>query len=368
MNVAINGTIYPLGGGASSGVPFGVIAMWSGSADGIPPGWQLCDGTNGTPDLRDKFVLGAGGECAPGDTGGEKAVTLTVPQLPKHFHDFTWSIGGSGTNQYLKPVNAAPYNTPAQTSKVGGDQPHNNMPPYYALCYIMHMEQGGGSGGSVSSGTAVKVMTPEEYRGLTVEEQQKDVLYVVSGALSEDITWWSPKMTSNNTPAPYVASASSEYVGNATKYRYYAFRAFDGIKDGSNFDDAWYATDSNRWIQIDFGTNTAISGVRMYPAPTASDASTFPRTVTIKTSIDGSAWDTVFIGGVAGYDPTTNFDPMTIEFEKTVARFVKIECGAAYSGINQTIIKEIEFRSGDSGSALYYKGVRVMTSGGGDTA
>ena len=228
-------------------------------------------------------------------------------------------------------------------------------------------EPGGGSGGSVSSGTAVKVMTPEEYRGLTVEEQQKDVLYVVSGSLSEDITWWSPKMTSNNTPAPYVASASSEYVGNATKYRYYAFRAFDGIKDGSNFDDAWYATVSNRWIQIDFGTNTAISGVRMYPAQTASAASAFPRTVTIKTSIDGSVWDIVFIGGVAGYDPTTNFDPMTIEFEKTVTRFVKIECGAGYSGINQTIIKEIEFKSGDSGSALYYKGVRVMTSGGGDT-
>lgn len=227
---------------------------------------------------------------------------------------------------------------------------------------------GGGSGGSVSSGTAVKVMTPEEYRGLTVEEQQKDVLYVVSGSLSEDITWWSPKMTSNNTPAPYVASASSEYVGNATKYRYYAFRAFDGIKDGSNFDDAWYATVSNRWIQIDFGTNTAISGVRMYPAQTASAASAFPRTVTIKTSIDGSVWDTVFIGGVAGYDPTTNFDPMTIEFEKTVTRFVKIECGAGYSGINQTIIKEIEFKRPTSGGKLYYKDAVVLSGGSGGPA
>ena len=160
--VNIQGPPGEPGGGASSGVPFGVIAMWSGNADSIPPGWQLCDGTNGTPDLRDKFVLGAGGECAPGDTGGEKAVTLTVPQLPKHFHEFNWSPGGSGTNQYLKPVNAAPYNTPAQTSKVGGDQPHNNMPPYYALCYIMHMEQGGGSGGS--GGPAEEIYSTEERR------------------------------------------------------------------------------------------------------------------------------------------------------------------------------------------------------------
>ena len=154
--------VADVGGGASSGVPFGVIAMWSGNADSIPPGWQLCDGTNGTPDLRDKFVLGAGGECAPGDTGGEKAVTLTVAQLPKHFHEFNWSPGGSGTNQYFKPVNAASFNTPAQTSKVGGDQPHNNMPPYYALCYIMHMEQGGGSGGS--GGPAEEIYSTEERR------------------------------------------------------------------------------------------------------------------------------------------------------------------------------------------------------------
>lgn len=352
------------GGGASSGVPFGVIAMWSGNADSIPPGWQLCDGTNGTPDLRDKFVLGAGGECAPGDTGGKKTVTLTVAQLPKHSHEFNWSPGGSGTNQYFKPVNAASYNTPAQTSKVGGDQPHNNMPPYYALCYIMHMEQGGGSGGSVSSGTAVKVMTPEEYRGLTVEEQQKDVLYVVSGALSEDITWWSPKMTSHTSPAPYVVSSSKEYTGNVTGLTAYSWHAFNGVIGDTIFDNNWYSTASARWIQIDFGNLDIIAGIRIYPSPLSNGVIAFPKTVTIKTSIDGTNWATVFIGAVPGYDPTVNFDPEEIDLPNVAARIVRIECGAGWNGINQTVINDIQFKRPTSGGKLYYKGKDVLSEGG----
>lgn len=40
--------------------PSGVICMWSGATTAIPTGWALCNGSNGTPDLRDKFVVGAG--------------------------------------------------------------------------------------------------------------------------------------------------------------------------------------------------------------------------------------------------------------------------------------------------------------------
>ncbi len=59
-------------------VPGGFIGMWSGSAETIPTGWALCDGTNGTPDLTDRFILGAGKGYASGTTGGAKTATPSV--------------------------------------------------------------------------------------------------------------------------------------------------------------------------------------------------------------------------------------------------------------------------------------------------
>lgn len=66
--------------------PVGTIIMWSGSAETIPTGWRLCDGSNGTPDLRGRFVVAAGGDYAAGQTGGSNGVTLTVEQMPAHNH------------------------------------------------------------------------------------------------------------------------------------------------------------------------------------------------------------------------------------------------------------------------------------------
>lgn len=74
-------------------LPAGVITMWSGSIASIPSGWVLCNGSNGTPDLRDRFVVGAGSTYAVGATGGANTVTLTTNNLPSHTH----SISGSGT-------------------------------------------------------------------------------------------------------------------------------------------------------------------------------------------------------------------------------------------------------------------------------
>src|SRR5690606_19438934 len=81
-----------------AGIPIGGIIMWSGSIDSIPPGWALCDGRNGTPDLRDKFIVGAGQSYQVGNTGGRKEVTLTTSQLPTHTH--TASISSSGTHNH----------------------------------------------------------------------------------------------------------------------------------------------------------------------------------------------------------------------------------------------------------------------------
>lgn len=76
---------------ASLRVPSGVILLWSGSIASIPTGWLLCNGSSGTPDLRDRFVVGAGSSYAVGSTGGAATYTLSVGQLPNHTHSLTAS-------------------------------------------------------------------------------------------------------------------------------------------------------------------------------------------------------------------------------------------------------------------------------------
>jgi len=71
----------------------GMIMMWSGSIASIPSGWALCNGASGTPDLRDRFVVGAGSTYAVNATGGSATTTLLEANLPSHTH----SISASGT-------------------------------------------------------------------------------------------------------------------------------------------------------------------------------------------------------------------------------------------------------------------------------
>lgn len=81
-----------------SDVPAGMIMMWSGALDSVPDGWALCDGSNGTPDLRTTFIMGASSSVAPGTTGGSNSLTLTVDQLPSHTHSASASSAGSHTH------------------------------------------------------------------------------------------------------------------------------------------------------------------------------------------------------------------------------------------------------------------------------
>ena len=72
----------------------GMIILWSGSIASIPSGWALCNGTGGTPDLRDRFIVGAGNTYAVDATGGATSVTLSTANLPAHTHTFS----GTGTS------------------------------------------------------------------------------------------------------------------------------------------------------------------------------------------------------------------------------------------------------------------------------
>ena len=120
----------------------------------LPPGWSLCDGSNGTPDLRGRFILGAGTGVNPsnavfnpngilttrilGQKGGAESVTLSEKEIPSHSHEVAvpvtknyadWGASNRGNSYMPSPGNNS-------TGYTGGGQPHNNMPPYYVLCYI----------------------------------------------------------------------------------------------------------------------------------------------------------------------------------------------------------------------------------------
>lgn len=148
-------------------IPAGAIMLWSGSTASVPSGWYLCDGTNGTPDLRDRFVVGAGGSYAVGATGGADSVTLDSTQIPSHTHTFSGSTNTTGDHNhtyYWSGIGPGAFNVPdveklssidvvgsgptstagahahtfsGTTSATGGGASHENRPPYYALAYIM---------------------------------------------------------------------------------------------------------------------------------------------------------------------------------------------------------------------------------------
>ena len=74
-------------------IPTGIITLWSGAISAVPAGWTLCNGANGTPDLRDRFVVGAGTTYAVGATGGANTVTLDATMIPAHAHTFSATTG-----------------------------------------------------------------------------------------------------------------------------------------------------------------------------------------------------------------------------------------------------------------------------------
>jgi len=118
----------------------GMIIMWNSTVASIPSGWVLCDGNNSTPDLRNRFIVGAGtgGNYSPGDTGGANSVTLTVAQIPAHTHTYERTDVGINVNDRPWPASNNDCDMTTQnTSSTGGGQSHENRPPYYALCYIM---------------------------------------------------------------------------------------------------------------------------------------------------------------------------------------------------------------------------------------
>lgn len=117
-------------------VPIGIVAAWAGSI--IPQCWHICDGTAGTPDLRDRFVLGAGITMS-GTKGGESSVSFA------HAHSVSGTTGSNSGQYYFSTDQSGAYGASnGHTHKFSGDTSEQQqtieiMPPYYALAYIMRI-------------------------------------------------------------------------------------------------------------------------------------------------------------------------------------------------------------------------------------
>lgn len=178
----ITGPVTAAQGTLNNPFPVGGIIMWSGSS--IPSGWLLCDGNNSTPDLRDRFVVGSGNLYTTGATGGSATTTLVADNIPAHTHTFSgtsgaggghthsitdpghrhvtngsWAYGSanggggigvignvSGSYDFLansttgitiNSVGDHTHSFSGTTSSIGSGTAFSNLPPYYALAFIM---------------------------------------------------------------------------------------------------------------------------------------------------------------------------------------------------------------------------------------
>lgn len=121
-------------------VPKGVVVMWSGDIGLVPAGWALCNGANGTPDLRNKFVLGSGDLYAQGSSGG----SATTDMAGSHTHTLnsatanllvTTTKVAAGTD--VDAITAVTPQGHTHTANLVGDHQHSSLPPYVALGYII---------------------------------------------------------------------------------------------------------------------------------------------------------------------------------------------------------------------------------------
>ena len=152
-------------------VPKGSIIMWSGKINEIPAGWVLCDGaSDAVPDLRDRFIVGAGSSYNTKEMGGAAEVQITIDQLPAHSHgsgslnasggehghhvpgflhaddnNHTFSDRFAGGDNPHHPYNIGigggghNHSINGSTANSGSGKPHENRPPFYALAFIIKL-------------------------------------------------------------------------------------------------------------------------------------------------------------------------------------------------------------------------------------
>ena len=189
--------------------PTGLIGLWHGILATIPTGWVICDGTNGTPDLRDKFIRGASGDDEPATTtvgteGGSNNTTLTEPMLASHSHTISVTQGNTQDNHsHTTTTN----NTPHYHNSSGiGDHTHSILGMNWRQAGGWINNNVGGGYGQWAFHAGYHVFAPGSVSTRGVHTHQ------VPGAhANHDHGNTAPDPTS---PAPHLHQAQAGSVGN----------------------------------------------------------------------------------------------------------------------------------------------------------
>jgi hypothetical protein len=140
-NLTVTGNVTFLGKDSQSFtmniMPIGTIIAFANVT--IPRGWAKCDGTAPTPDLRGRFILGEGPGYVLNRRDGEETHRLSVAEMPSHAHTNIGSYGDRHYSRYSFGGSQPSEDNPGTSTSghMGGNEPHNNMPPYHVLIYIM---------------------------------------------------------------------------------------------------------------------------------------------------------------------------------------------------------------------------------------
>ncbi len=289
----------PAGGGGGDGNPIGTITIWSGSPSDIPTGYQLCDGSASAtaelqairanvPDLRDKFILGASDNNSPDATGGSADAVVVA-----HDHGTGGVNGGTihavrrGSDAMIDAIsheasdNDAHYDTTSVTDPTGVSGTNANLPPYYALCYIIKNAgspvasivwdtQGNigeffpatrtvdtttatpSNAGYFNYGDWDKVWNAREVRTLYSTAQ-----HVVYFKLDDDSTstWTIKNVTGDGTQWQASSAGEELMVWESTDNVTYTLRKYEDLADGASY------TVSAKYLCISIGQNFPASSL-----------------------------------------------------------------------------------------------------------
>jgi microcystin-dependent protein len=170
---------------ALAAFPVGGIIMWSGSIASIPSGWLLCNGSSGTPDLRDRFIVGAGSTYAVNATGGFATYSLSGAQLPSHTHSLSASGTTSGqsanhSHTFSGTTGGMNQNTIHNHSVSDGGHSHQTI---ISIAGSNPQFRTAGTGGDIIGATA-EAGTTNVVTGISINAVNLDHLHGFSGGTS----------------------------------------------------------------------------------------------------------------------------------------------------------------------------------------
>jgi microcystin-dependent protein len=238
--------------GLSALIPSGVITLWSGAVSAIPSGWVLCNGSNSTPDLRDRFVVGAGSTYAVGATGGANTVTLDTTMIPAHTHSVTASgTSGNASTDHTHALTASGTTSGADINHthdgITGIQSANHVHSYSGVTGVMnanalhshtitdpghlHVQNGqtlAGVGTGVAGGTASQTQdlsTQTATTGISVNTANIEHTHSYSGdtggvSANHNHTFTTGLMNSTNNPHTHTVTVTGTSGGQSATHNH----------------------------------------------------------------------------------------------------------------------------------------------------